>query len=43
MDCADLVIEFMGIAVSYGIADQSFLNATKPKVNSNAYNFVTSW
>lgn len=32
MDCADLVIEFMGLAVSYGIADKSFLNVTKPKV-----------
>lgn len=32
MECADLVTKFMGMAVSYGIADPSFLNQTKPKV-----------
>lgn len=31
--CAELVNEFMGIAVSYGIADRMFMNKTKPKVN----------
>ncbi|KAI4463568.1 zinc metalloprotease family m13 neprilysin-related [Holotrichia oblita] len=38
MDCADLVIEFMGIAVSYGIADKSFLTVTKPKVDEMLIN-----
>ncbi|KAK9728009.1 Peptidase family M13 [Popillia japonica] len=38
MDCADLVIEFMGIAVSYGIADKSFLKVTKPKVDEMLIN-----
>lgn len=32
MECADLVTNFMGMAISYGIADKSFLNQTKPKV-----------
>lgn len=32
MECADLVKNFMGMAVSYGVADRSFLNQTKPKV-----------
>ncbi|KAF2901565.1 hypothetical protein ILUMI_04622 [Ignelater luminosus] len=32
LDCASLVINFMGLAVSYGIADKQFLNNTKPKV-----------
>lgn len=32
IDCATLVINFMGLAISYGIADKTFLNNTKPKV-----------
>ncbi|KAF5294546.1 hypothetical protein FQR65_LT10738 [Abscondita terminalis] len=32
IDCATLVINFMGLAVSYGIVDKHFLNNTKPKV-----------
>lgn len=32
LECADLVTNFMGMAVSYGIADRAFLNRTKPKV-----------
>lgn len=32
VNCAVLVNNFMGMAVSYAIADKSFLNETKPKV-----------
>lgn len=34
LDCAGLVTNFMGMAVSYGIADKAFLNSTKPKVRT---------
>ncbi|XP_022902040.2 neprilysin [Onthophagus taurus] len=35
MSCADnVVLKFMGVAVSYGIVDKTFLNATKPKVET---------
>ncbi|GLV35324.1 Neprilysin 5 [Carabus blaptoides fortunei] len=32
VNCAVLVNDFMGMAVSYAIADKSFLNETKPRV-----------
>ncbi|KAF5282082.1 hypothetical protein FQA39_LY00607 [Lamprigera yunnana] len=31
--CATLVVDFMGLAVSYGIVDRTFLADTKPKVD----------
>lgn len=33
LDCASLVINFMGVAVSYGIVDKTFMSSTKPKVD----------
>lgn len=32
MVCASLTTNFMGMAVSYGVADKTFLNSTKPRV-----------
>ncbi|XP_017772968.1 PREDICTED: neprilysin-11 [Nicrophorus vespilloides] len=37
LDCTELITKFMGIAVSYGIVDQTFENNTKPKVEQMLY------
>lgn len=35
LECALLVNNYMGYAVSYALADKSFPNTTKPKVKNN--------
>ncbi|KAK5643359.1 hypothetical protein RI129_007204 [Pyrocoelia pectoralis] len=34
LDCTSLVINFMGVAVSYGIVDKTFTQSIKPKVET---------
>lgn len=38
LDCSLLVNGFMGMAVSYGVADKMFPNNTKPKVRQISKN-----
>lgn len=33
LTCSEITVKFMGIAVSYGLAERNFLNKTKPKVS----------
>lgn len=41
ISCSVLVNEFMGMAVSYALADKRFLNDTKPKVSQYFIQYTT--
>ncbi|KAJ3659201.1 hypothetical protein Zmor_010902 [Zophobas morio] len=43
LDCCILVNTFMGMAVSYGLADKTFSNKTKPKVEEMLSNIKDSF
>ncbi|RZB39536.1 neprilysin-like, partial [Asbolus verrucosus] len=43
LDCSSLVNSFMGMAVSYGVADRTFSNKTKPKVEQMLYDIKNAF
>ncbi|XP_015834804.2 neprilysin isoform X1 [Tribolium castaneum] len=43
LDCSALVNSFMGMAVSYGLADRTFSNKTKPKVEQMLYDIKSAF
>ncbi|XP_044254870.1 endothelin-converting enzyme homolog isoform X2 [Tribolium madens] len=43
LDCSALVTSFMGMAISYGLVDQTFSNKTKPKVEQMLYDIKSAF